>query len=1111
MPAGRRCTISDVNTEPTTTTQRWQLRLLGAPAWRVADGVWRALQKKDAALLARLAILGEQPRECVAALLWPDVSQARANANLRQRLFRLRRDVGGDLVGMAGPLRLAEGTRVDLDDDGAESEGLLAAMDFSGESDLLHAWVEQARLQWRSRQIDRLIGRAAQLAEQGGLAGAIGLIEQALGLDALHEHAWRRLMYLHYLRGDRAAAVAAFERCEQVLRVELGLRPGAETLSLLAQVERVETPSGRVLLPPSLLRPPRLVGRAAECARMQMAWRAGQAFVLLGEAGLGKSRLLGDHGRASGPAVVMVAARPGDEGVPYAVLANVMRAVIACPAVQVPTPSPELARFLPEWGPAPDGPGHDNVLADAAGQWLQGAAGGGLHGVLIDDLQHADTASLQMLRRWIGQPRPLLGFAARDSPAGAALAQWLGAVLTDSQRAVPLRLQPLDDSALAELVRSLDLPQADPVTLVGELARHWGGNPLFALEVLKDWLLRGEPSGRLRLPGSVEVLLDRRTSAVGARALQLARVAAVAGADFHAEVAAEVLGCSLLDLAQPWAELEAAQILRGEHMAHESMLDAILRGLPMALRPPLHGRVARSLARLGAPHERIARHHASAGEWQAAAQAGLMAAQSAEQMGQRDTQLAHVRQAADWFDKAGQARLAFDTRIQAVPLCMVCEGLGAARDWLDSLAGAAQELGGLAPLAMERCGVAVWSGEVEQASQHARQAMACSAPDSDLHLRAQLALAVAQALGGQANLAVDTVEPLKARFDGVGEPRLACELWGHLGVVRHYAGRVALASQAVERQISIAQRIGHVADAASAQCNLVSQYVHIGRGVDAVALALQAKATLARLGENLQGRTNDLNLSYALLGLGRHADALELMRETLGYAQHTAELSLLRHATEEQLAELWLSLNRPDNALDELARLPEGQWLAQRRGIRLALRVRAWLQSGRPSQAEAAAKQALACCGPHLPVTLQVRVQLNAAVAMSPEVGWPLAEQALADAQRIEFQPGAMLARSRLSWLALCQGDPGQAAEQARHAIGLLERGVTHGAVNGMEVRAVAAQAFEAHRDEAGAQAARSMARRWLAEVVWPQLPAEHQGSYLAHPLYAGLGFAAPA
>lgn len=1091
-------------------TPRWLLRLLGTPAWRTPEGEWQALQRKDAALLARLALLGEQPRESMAALLWPDVPQARAQANLRQRLFRLRREVGGDLVGLAGPLRLAEDTLVDLDEETLDTPDLLAALDFSGESELLDAWVQQARLQWRARRIDRLLGQAARMTKQGELAGAIALTERALGLDSLHEHAWRRLMQAHYLRGDRAAAVAAFERCEQALRTELGLRPGAETLALLAQVERVEHPSPRRMLPPSLLRPPRLVGRAQECARMHMAWQSGQAFVLLGEAGLGKSRLLADHGLAGPPGVVPVTARPGDEGVPYAVLVKVMRAVMACPAVHPPDPLHELARLIPEWGPAPEGPGHDAVLAEAAEQWLDGAVDGGLQGVLIDDLQHADPASLQLLRRWISRPLPRLGFAARQTPAPAPLSRWLDAVLTDSQRAVPLRLQALDESALVELVNCLDLPRDDQALLIGPLARHWGGNPLFALEMLKDWLLRGAPQGDVRLPDSVEVLLERRLGALSPAALQLARVAAVAGADFQADVAADVLGCALLDLAQPWAELEAAQILRGEQTAHESMLDALLRGLPAALQPPLHGRVAASLTRLGAPFERIARHHACAGAWQAAAQAGLQAAQSAEQRGQRDAQLAHLRQAADWLDQAGQTQRAFDTRILAVPLCMVCEGLAAAHRWLDSLADAAQTLGAQAALAMERCVVAVWMGEVNPACEQARLAMACSAPDSDLHLRAQLALSVAESLGGRAELAVDAVEPLWPRFDSVADPRLACELWGHLGVVRHYAGRVALASQAVERQIAIAQRIGHMADAASAQCNLVSQYVHVGRCRDAVAIALQAKATLARLGENLQGRTNDLNLSYALLGLGRNADALALLGDTLRYARQTAEHSLLRHAAEEQMAELCLSLNRPDQALEELSCLPEDQWLPQRRGLRLALRVRAWWQTGRPELAAQAAAHALACCGPHLPDSLRVRVQLHAALALPPKAGGPLAEQALADARRIEFLPGVMLAHSRLAGLALRRGEPGPAAQQARQAMALLAQGTAHGAVNGMELLAVAAQAFDAHGDAAEAQATRSMARRWLADVVWPQLPAEHRSGYLAHPLYAGLDLAAP-
>ena len=40
-------------------------------------------------------------------------------------------------------------------------------------------------------------------------------------------------MRLHYLAGDRAAGLLAFDRCEQVLKDEVGARPSPLTLALL--------------------------------------------------------------------------------------------------------------------------------------------------------------------------------------------------------------------------------------------------------------------------------------------------------------------------------------------------------------------------------------------------------------------------------------------------------------------------------------------------------------------------------------------------------------------------------------------------------------------------------------------------------------------------------------------------------------------------------------------------------------------------------------------------------------------------------------------------------------------------------------------------------------
>ena len=82
------------------------LQLAGA-AHAVVQGHPRALATTDALLLAWLALEGPSSREHLAALLWPD-SPAEASRNaLRQRLFRLRKLAGAELVNGAATLQLS--------------------------------------------------------------------------------------------------------------------------------------------------------------------------------------------------------------------------------------------------------------------------------------------------------------------------------------------------------------------------------------------------------------------------------------------------------------------------------------------------------------------------------------------------------------------------------------------------------------------------------------------------------------------------------------------------------------------------------------------------------------------------------------------------------------------------------------------------------------------------------------------------------------------------------------------------------------------------------------------------------------------------------------------
>lgn len=67
-------------------------------------------------------------------------------------------------------------------------------------------------------------------------------------------------MRLHYLRGDRPAALRAYQRCRETLRREFGVDPLPETARLAREIDLgtvpvPATPRPRAELPLSVLRP----------------------------------------------------------------------------------------------------------------------------------------------------------------------------------------------------------------------------------------------------------------------------------------------------------------------------------------------------------------------------------------------------------------------------------------------------------------------------------------------------------------------------------------------------------------------------------------------------------------------------------------------------------------------------------------------------------------------------------------------------------------------------------------------------------------------------------------------------------------------------------------
>jgi len=686
----------------------WQLRLLGRPVLASAERERSiTLRPKDAALLAVVALSGPIQSAHLAAMLWPTATAKQADTSLRQRLFRLRREAGQALVTSGTLVSLVPGLDLDLGttleqihgDEHAGRTELLGDLDFD-ELPELAAWVGAQRHKWREQRDAVLAAAVAHCEKTGAVARGLVYAQRLVESDPLAEHSQRRLMRLHYLRGDRAAAIAAFERFEAHLRDEQGSRPSAETVELLATIERGAStlPAQRAVVPASLIRPPRLVGRESELQALDHAWSARRAFLLVGEAGIGKSRLLQEFS-AGRTGVVAVCARPGDAGIAYAVLARLLRVLLVEHAAAISAArTRELALVLPELGEpvALAGQAQRLMLLRAVDATLVEAAARGLGAVVVDDLHFADDASIEFLQSLVQSDTlaaMLWGFAQRPAEAGAAVTQMQRA-LEESGRVEAVAVRPLDLPQLAALIESLGLPELDVTRLAPALLRHSGGNSMFALETLKDLVLSGQATSlaegsRLPQPVSVGALVERRLAQLSSEALRLARVAALAGPDFSAELATAVLEAHPLDIAEPWRELETAQVLRDGAFAHDLIFEATRKSVPEPIARLLHRRIAEYLVAGAALPERIAPHWAGAAEWRLAGDAYAAAARRAREASQRTHEVECWRQAGAAFDRGSAPALAFDARCESIHALIVVHGVTHAHTVIDALLAAA--------------------------------------------------------------------------------------------------------------------------------------------------------------------------------------------------------------------------------------------------------------------------------------------------------------------------------------------------------------------------------------------------------------------------------------
>ena len=652
-----------------------QVRLLGqlrlSVDGRPVDGPASARLQS---LLAYLLLHTDAPqaRAHLSFTFWPDASESNARNNLRQLLHQLRQalpDPDRYLRADANNVQWVPDSSFSLDvalldREVAEAEAAARAGDAARRRACLERavdlcqgpllpscyddWIGPERERLARRCEDALAALVGLLEEQREYASAIAHVRHWLQHDPLDEGAYRWLMRLLALAGDRAAALQAFRQCKDALRRELAAEPTAETVRTYERIRAAEPgppgPSGgrEVPSPTSVL-----VGRQAEWARLREAWERavlGQAgFALVtGDAGIGKSRLAEElltWAQRQGVATAKTRSYAAEGRLSLAPVSEWLRSDALSPhlARLEEVWRVEVARILPELLAARPGlprPAPMTEFGDRL-RFFEGLARAVLAApppllLLIDDLQWCDRETLEWLHflsRFDPGARLLVLGTARSEkldpahPLPALLRQ-----LRSASQLAEIALEPLDAAETAELAAQVGNRVFDAAAAT-RLYHETEGNPLFVVETMRAESAGDPPpgvpeEGLSGLPPRAHAVIAGRLAQLSGHARETAAAAAVIGRAFDLSVLVRLVGdedavVGALD------ELWRKRIVREQgpnayDFTHDRLRDVAYGETSAPQRRLLHRRVAEALV---AAHEKdldpvsaqIAAHYESAG------------------------------------------------------------------------------------------------------------------------------------------------------------------------------------------------------------------------------------------------------------------------------------------------------------------------------------------------------------------------------------------------------------------------------------------------------------------------------------------------------------------
>ncbi|MEM7331298.1 MAG: BTAD domain-containing putative transcriptional regulator [Chloroflexota bacterium] len=268
---------------------------------------------KAQALLAWLAAHPnvDHSRNQLATLLWGNHPESRAKTNLRIELSGLKKRLNAhpalaisrssvrfhsqhavvDLLQFQAALNTEPKTAVSLQNAVNMPQGsLLAGLQIEDAPDF-EDWRLLTQERLHQQQMNALDWLTQHFTAHEQWQTLIETAQQQLTLEPWHEPAHRALLRGLVGLGQLSQAKAAYARCCQVLKEELGIEPSAATETLWRELQRAGHATVGVHNLPLALPP--LFGRQQELAHLNtlLATREARLITLLGQGGSGKTRL----------------------------------------------------------------------------------------------------------------------------------------------------------------------------------------------------------------------------------------------------------------------------------------------------------------------------------------------------------------------------------------------------------------------------------------------------------------------------------------------------------------------------------------------------------------------------------------------------------------------------------------------------------------------------------------------------------------------------------------------------------------------------------------------------------------------------------------------------